>query len=341
MNQTMNTELNASTVHKIMTSYLSSTALFLGVEFQLFDLLEEGGKSVQEVSQSLKLQERPTRILLKACVGCGLLQFDNDKYINKPITSQYLVSTSNRYMGALATHQYEHFKNFSKLPEALRENSSITKRVGKKGYNNEGAGENETSEGAKRFIKGLHGGAVVQANKLSKSIKLYEKHLVDLGCGSGAYSIAIAKDNPNLKITAMDYQTVCNIAKEHVKNEGLENQITFESGDLFKENLPNGGDVVLLSHVLEGYGRHEAQLLLKKIYDYLPKGGRLLLHAHLPERATSSTPYLFNLILMANTEAGEVHGEEVISDWLYEVGFEKGDVVEISPFSSLIICTKS
>lgn len=43
---------------------------------------------------------------------------------------------------------------------------------------------------------------------------------------------------------------------------------------------------------------------------------------------------------MANTEAGEVHGEEVISKWLKEMGFEKENVSEVSPFSSLITCTK-
>lgn len=257
---------SSSSVHQIMTAYLSSSALFLGVEFKLFDILDGNEQNVQEVSKNLYLEERPTRILLKACVGCGLLEVNDGRYFNKPISSKYLVSSSPSYMGSLAIHQKEHFKNFSGLPEALRENSSITKRVGKKGYNNEGAGANESLDGTKRFIQGLHGGAVAQADILSKSITLSEnQYLVDLGCGSGAYSIAIAKDNPNLKITAMDYQAVCDIAKEYVEEEKLMNQIHFQTGDLFKDQWPQGGEVVLLSHVLEGYGQKEAQELLAKI----------------------------------------------------------------------------
>ncbi|MEN1969184.1 methyltransferase [Lentibacillus sp. N15] len=334
-------EVEPSAIHSLMTGYLGSKALFLGVETGLFNYLDSQGRTEDEISKELSLKSRPVRILLKACRGAGLVAKTGELYTNTPVSSKFLVKGKETYMGDLALHQSTHFNNFSILSEALRTNTSITGRVGIEGYANEGAGQKEEREGTKKFVKALHGSAIVQAKTLAKECLLKGEHLADLGCGSGAYSIEIALANPNIKITSMDYPAVCDVASEYVRNANLQDQISFYPGDLFNDPLPTGIDSILLSHVLDGYGRKRSYQLLKRIYAALPTGGQLIIHAHLPERAEASFPFLFNLILLANTAEGEAHDEKTLEAWLNKIGFSQLEIKKISPISSLVTCIKS
>ncbi|MGW8957038.1 methyltransferase [Paenibacillus sp. NPDC055715] len=336
-----NVGADASHIHSLMTAYLSSKALFMGLEFGIFDLLDNNTLTVTEISQELTLEERPVRIILKACIGNGLIEQKNGYFSNTYISKRYLVQSSPFYMGYLALHQNQHFNNFSKLSDAIRTNTSITGRVQKKGYANQGAAVNENDEGTKRFVKALHGSAIVQAEALADCCPIHEHHLVDLGCGSGAYSIAFAKTNPEISVTAMDYPSVLEVAKAHIDEAKLSGHIRLHPGNLFDDELPEKPEAVLISHVLDGYGQEEARKLLERVYDYLPTGGRLLLHTHCAERATAPYPYLFSLILMANTAAGEVHDEAVLLNWIHELGFTDIQVKQVSPISSLFVCIKS
>ncbi|MED3994628.1 methyltransferase [Peribacillus frigoritolerans] len=337
MNNTLEKEkLNPTEIHKLITGFISSKAIFMGIDFGLFTLLDNNARSIEAIAHDLKLQLRPTRILVQSCKGIGLLQENDGLIQNTPLASAFLVEGKQGYMGNLAKHQESHYNNFVKLNDALKNNSSITGRVKKDGYANEGAGANEERQGTRTFIKAMHASSVVQAKSLVNNSSIKGSHLLDIGCGSAAYSIEYAKQNPHIKITAIDYEATCEVAKEFVREQGLQSQIDFIEGNIFNINLPEEVDTVLLSHVLDGYGQDKAFEILKKIHGLLPKGGKLIMHAHLPERAETTFPYLFNLILLANTEEGEVHGEQTILNWIEQLGFEDIKLKKVSPISSVI-----
>lgn len=331
-------------LHRIMTAYLEAKAIFSGIELGLFEALEKSPDTIEGLSKRLKLQERPLRILLTALrgVGLGLVERVDGQFRNTKWASAFLVSSSPQYLGDFAMHQNVHFAHFARLTDALRENRSITGRVRKAGYSNEGAGSGEDRDsGIRRFIQALHGSAMLQAELLTEKVDLTGcRHLADLGCGSAAYSITFAKAYPELRVTSMDYAAVCEVAREYVEAAGVSDRVTFKPGNIFKDPLPEGCDAVLLSHVLDGYGREQAALLLRRIYDWMPKGKQLYLHAHLPSRAKVNFPFSFGLILLVNTEEGEVHDEEDITQWLTQAGFRELAVEVVSPLSAVFRCRK-
>jgi len=58
--------------------------------------------------------------------------------------------------------------------------------------------------------------------------------ILDIGTGSGAIALALAKELPAAKITATDiFAAALKIAKKNARNLGLEKQIEFLKGDLF------------------------------------------------------------------------------------------------------------
>lgn len=340
MNTTVETEVTPGKIHALITGYLQSKALFMAVELDLFTKLSSQNYTEEDISNILNLKPRATRILLNSCMGIGLIEKKEQFFYNTALSDRFLVKGKAGYMGELALHQDQHFKNFISLTDSLKNNESITKRVRKDGYSNEGATESGGESDVESFIKAMHGSSIVQAKALADICEVSSGHMVDFGCGSGAYSIAFAKRNPNIQITAMDYPKVCSVAEGFVREENLQEQIKFSSGNLFEENLPNDLNTILLSHVLDGYGEEKAFELLSRISEALPAGGQLILHTHLAEKADAPFPYLFNLILLANTEEGEVHREETLYLWLKKLGFINIKNQKVSPISSVIIAEK-
>lgn len=334
--------LQPTRIHQLMTGYLTSKAIFSGLELGLFDALEEQEQTIDTLAAHLGLALRPMRILLTALCGEHIIVCDGEYYRNSKWAVSFLVSSSPKYLGGFATHQNIHFNNFAQLTEALRTNTSITKRVKKDGYSNEGAGAAEArTGGTRRFIQALHGSALLQAEELAAKVPLPNAHqLLDLGCGSGAYSITFAQANPALHIIARDYPAVCEVAKEYIDQSRVSDRVRFSPGDILRDPYPEGCDVVLLSHVLDGYGQERGQHLIQRIYDYLPEGGTLLIHGHVPSLARVPFPHVFGLILLANTEEGEVHDEDEIRAWIAAAGGRDVTITEITPLSALFVCHK-
>ncbi|MFI2367665.1 methyltransferase [Streptomyces sp. NPDC018833] len=331
---------DSSRVHGILTAYLQSKAVFTALDLGVFENLEKGPLTIGELADRLGLEQRPTRALLVALTGLDLVRRDGEAYTNTAETSRYLVAGRPEYMGGFAEHQNKHFAHFDKLADAVRENASLNQRVLKQGYRDQGAAAGEGREGTARLIQAMRVSSRLQADKLAKAAPLEGvDHIIDLGCGSGDYSIALARHNPGLKVTSLDYPAVIDLVRTNVADAGIGDQVTPHPADIMNDTWPESS-TVLLSHVLDGYGPERASHLIKRIYDHLPEGGRLLVHAHMPSLATGLFPYMFGLILLVNTEEGEVRDDEDIIGWVKEAGFSSVETSNISLLSGLVVATK-
>ena len=328
-------QADAVRLHRLMTGFLASKALFSALELGVFDALEEGPCTPEELGARLGLQDRPARVLLFAMEGEGLVRREAGRYANNPIASTFLVRGSAEYMGALAGHQNSHFGKFVRLTESLRDNQPV--RAGE----NYSAAFGADQHWARRMSQVTNASAVLMADNLAAKAALDgHRHLVDLGCGSCVYSMALARANPGLRITAVDSPAVSEVANEFVAAAGMQDRILIRPGNIFEDRFEDC-DVALLCNVIQGWDRERARQLVEHIHDWLPAGGEFLIHSHVPERATVPFPYLFGLILLVNnTQGGENHGEDITCQWLQEAGFHDIRVAEVSPISALIRATK-
>ena len=322
-------------LHRLMTGFLASRALFSAVELGVFDALGRGECTAEELGTRVGLAERPARVLLLALEGEDLVRGSAGRYRNAPVASRYLVSCSADYIGPLGAHQAAHFDKLTQLTQALRDNEPV-----RAGSTYSGAYV-DARPWARRWAETTRASSRLMAEDLAARAPLPgRRHLVDLGCASAAYSLALARANPNLKVTAVEQPAIAEVAGEYVAEAGLGGQVEVRPGNIFVDAFPEC-DVALLSHVIQGFERDRARQLIEHVYGWLPEGGELLLHSHVPERATVPFPYLFGLILLVNnTQGGEAHGEELTREWLAGARFRDVRVIEVSPISVLIRATK-
>jgi hypothetical protein len=320
----------------LMTGYLSSGALFSALELGLFDALAAGPATAEEIGGRIDIAARPARILLLAMEGENLVTRTDGRYANTPLADTFLVSSSPRSMGPLGAHQAGHFAKLVHLTQALRDNVPVHA-----GGSYTGEFLSEPTVWARRWAEVMRASSQLMAEDLAGAAPLDgRRHLVDLGCASGAYSIALAQANPQLRITAVDQPAIADVAREFVAEAGLAGQIDVRPANIFTDSFPDC-DVALLSHVIQGFSGNRAYELLRHVQGWLPAGGELLIHSHLPERARVPFPYQFGLILLANnTQGGEAHTEELTRQWLTELGLRDLTVREVSPISALVRAVK-
>ncbi|MEG3626640.1 methyltransferase [Streptomyces poriticola] len=331
---------DSTRVHSILTAYLQSKAVFTALELGVFEALDKAPRAVADLAGELGLSPRPARALLVALSGLDLVRAENGTYRNSAEADRYLVAGRPGYMGGFAAHQDSHFGHFARLEEAVRTNASLNQRVLKQGYRDQGAAAGEGREGTGRLIQAMRVSSRLQAGLLAAQAPLEKvSHIIDLGCGSGDYSIALARRHPDLRVTSLDYPAVTDLAGANVREAGLGDRIEVVPADIMADTWPDS-DAVLLSHVLDGYGPERAGHLVERIHAHLPDGGRLLVHSHMPSLASGLFPSMFGLILLVNTEEGEVRDVDEIRGWVDAAGFGDVRTGTVSALSGLLVATK-
>jgi cyclopropane fatty-acyl-phospholipid synthase-like methyltransferase len=101
--------------------------------------------------------------------------------------------------------------------------------------------------------------------------------LLDIGGGSGVYSIMACRENPKLHAVVFDVATVCAVADEFIAQAGLSDRIRTQPGDYLVDQYPDGADAILICGTLEPRTSDEHRTVLRKAFEALAPGGTLFL----------------------------------------------------------------
>ena|SRR5690242_9332066 len=150
-------------------------------------------------------------------------------------------------------------------------------------------------------------------------------HLLDAGGASGAYCIEACRKYPRLRATIFDRPSALGTAREKIAGADLSDRIETIAGDFFKEELPHGADVVLLSQVLHDWSPERNRVILDKCFDALSPMGLVLvceLMMH-DEKTGPELAALVSLNMLIATEGGCNYTWSEYTAWLEAAGFSE------------------
>lgn len=255
-----------------------SAALAVGVRIGLFDLLDEGTRTEDELRRHYGYAPRPLRALLAALRAMGLLERGGDGRIAlSPEASDYLVRGRPGWLGGLVDLEMEHFLSPRSLLDALEKGDPSV-------YGEADPWEVHEAdpEKARRFTEAMHSVSERPAAGLAEVVDFSPvTRLLDVGGGSGALSIAIAAAHPHVRCVVWDLPVVCGIAREYAARAGVADRVGAEAGDMFGEAFPGGFDAILLSQILHDWPPEKGAELLGKAAAALEPGGLVLVHEKL------------------------------------------------------------
>jgi cyclopropane fatty-acyl-phospholipid synthase-like methyltransferase len=166
----------------------------------------------------------------------------------------------------------------------------------------------------------MHRNAAARAPLIIKAAELDGvRRMLDVGGGSGAYAIAFAGANQELRAEIFDLPTVLPIAQGHIQEAGLSERITTRSGDLRTDDFDSGFDLILLSAICHMLGPAANENLLARCFAALSPGGRDLIQDFIltPDRTSPRSAALFALNMLVGTP----EGSEEYQSWLGRAGF--------------------
>lgn len=155
------------------------------------------------------------------------------------------------------------------------------------------------------------------------------RKIVDVGGGKGSLLLSILNSNPNIQGILFDLPKAIDAAKQRISLERLEQRCMAISGDFF-ENVPEGGDVYIIKHVLHGIDKQQAIKIFKNIKNVIkPEGKVLIIEMVIPESNAPSYSKFNDLGMMLLSDTGQERTEAELKDILADSGFSLSRIIPI------------
>jgi ubiquinone/menaquinone biosynthesis C-methylase UbiE len=166
--------------------------------------------------------------------------------------------------------------------------------------------------------------------------------VLDLAAGSGVWGIALAQSSPHVRVTAVDWPGMIDVAQKVVARFGLTERFTFSPGDLASADFGSGQNVATLGHILHSEGEKRSRALLHKTFEALAPGGTIAIAEFLVNEERTGPPMslIFAVNMLAATQEGNTYSFGEISGWLREAGFENPRTLESPGPSPLILANR-
>ena len=311
-------------------SYATELLSAAVAHFNLFGRLAQQPVTAAELAQVLGLAQRPMVVLLTALRSFGLLTCDAQGRLHlTELAREHLLPGASfdvgDYIGLAANNP-----GVLEMVERLRSNRPASHESGVAFIYREGvASAMENEAAARHFTNALAGRAKNVAPLLAARILLPSdaRLLVDVGGGTGIYSIAFLQANPNLRALVLDRPEVLKVAQEMAKAYGVADRLQTQPADMFRTSMPMDVDVELLSNILHDWDVAECRTLIARCAASLRPGGQLLVHdVFLNDSLDGPLPIaLYSAALFCLTE-GRAYSAAEYRGWLVDAGLEPGPV---------------
>jgi precorrin-6B methylase 2 len=305
----------------LISKFHESRIFLTAAEMGVFTLLAKNPMPAPEIANQLKATVRGITILLDAVVSMGLLEKKEGKYHCPAEAASILSKESPTSIMPMVMLSAGGWKRWSDLTDIVRYGKDRTKATG--------LDMNESEEEA--FIGAMHAIASRMAPWIVAAIKPGKaKKLLDIGGGSGSYAQAFLETSPGLTATIFDLPSVINIAQRRLSTTGLLDRIKLVAGDFYKDDLPTGHDLALLSAIIHQNSPEQNIELYRKIFRVLLPGGRLVIRDHVmsSDHTQPASGAFFAVNMLVVTAGGGTYSFDEIKSSLKSAGFVKINLIQ-------------
>ena len=306
--------------------------LVSALELRIFSILDKRWMSVSAISRVAMTQLDGMKMLLNALSAMGVLKKRDDKYKNTQITYKYFCESSPSFKKGTVMLKLENRDEYNQLTKVIRNGRDINSFEG-----------DDDPEFRHLFTYAMHERSELYSDEVAKIItKNPVGNLIDLGCGSGTYSISILKRDKKAKATLMDRTEAIGVVHSIHKENSVYKRLKFICGDLFHNEFGLDYNTVLLFNILHIYNLQENKKLFQKIHKALRKGGRFILFDFFLKQ-NQIEPYdaaLFALTMLLFTKTGKSYTFREVQSLLKDTGFARFKKMDVGYGSSIIEAIK-
>ena len=304
------TEITPEPIVRIAQGFMAAKLMFAANELGLFEALSDAPADLDALASRTGLTRRSTRIAADAMVALELLERSGDDYRNAPVAERFL--TGERGLQPLLRHWDQiSYPTWQSLTTALAT----------------GPPQEATAlppEKQQIMCAGIEAILAGPSKALAQVVDFSaHRRLLDIGCGTGSWTITALRHHPRLRATLVDLPVVADIAKQRIGAEGLADRADVVAGDALADPLPRGHDVVLVANLVHYFAPETNRELLRRIRAAAATGTRLLL-ADFWTDPTHTQPVPAALMageFAVHVPEGDVYSVDEVRGWLPDTGW--------------------
>jgi hypothetical protein len=316
-------------IFEIAQGFMASKHLFAASELGVFEALGEGPVDLDGLAARTGLTRRTARITADAMVAIGLLERHGDRYANSPVTATFLSGATPadlrpllRFWDRLSYPAWEDLAGALGRGRPAREIFEIDDEL------------------VPLMSAGIAAATAAACRALPEAAGLPPaSRVLDIGGGTGSWSIALAAADPALTATVLEIADVARVARDQLRTTAYSDRIDVHVGDVLVDDLPRGFNAFLVANLVHYFTPEANRSILHRVRAAAEPGARLLL-ADFWTDPTHTQP--LPAALMAGEFAihvndGDVYSVEEGTSWLRDTGWRYLDHRPLAGPMSVIV----
>lgn len=266
--QTARPRADTTRLQKLARSYAETACFYAAIDLELFTHVSRGLGSVAELAPAMGTSELNAERLVTVALALGLLEKDSEgRLVNAADCEQFLVKDNDRYAGPWMMFTRREVPDWFDLTAKLTDPTPPREL---------GMYDDLTVEAARKYHKATYSIGMGAGRRFCRTVDLGGRtRMMDLGGGSGAYSINAVKAFDGLEAVVFDLPPVTVVTQEYLELNGVTDRVSTQGGDFINDALPEGCDVAVMASNLPIYNAENIAKVVRKAFDALVPGGEM------------------------------------------------------------------
>jgi ubiquinone/menaquinone biosynthesis C-methylase UbiE len=328
----MDTMPSPARIFGALTGYQRTAALKAAIDLDLFTGIGAGDRTVEALAGRSDASPAGIRRLCDALVADGFLTKDGDVYGLTTDAAVFLDKSSPAYVGSMA-----HFLTSPTITECF---ARLTDAVRRGGTALDGDGTMAPDHPVwVDFARSMAPAAGMSAALMTAILGPVHGTVLDIAAGHGLFGVTVAKQNADVRVIALDWKNVLQVARENAHLAGVADRFTELPGSAFDTPLGADHALVLVPNFLHHFDLATCETFLLRVHASLAPGGRVAIVEFIPneDRVTPPEAAMFGLTMLASTSHGDAWTFAEYERVLRASGFSNVTMHEMPPSPNRLV----
>lgn len=314
-------------------------SITVALELEIFESLDAQPDSAEGLAARRDFNVRGLRALLPMLLRQGYLRLHGGSYQLTELSRHYMLKASPYFWGGLYSRIAKTMVAHKLLLETVNNQRALAEKT--RPADGWESGHVDMAM-AKEVTAFMHSHSMAAAVGMTHSFNFANtRSVLDVGGGSGCFSIALARSRADIRCTVMELPTIGALAKRYIADAGVTDRVDTAVVDMFRQDWPRGYDAHFFSNIFHDWSFETCLELAKRSFAALDTGGQILLHEMLlDDDGLGPEPAVAFSLLMAMGTMGQQFTFAQLQDILQSAGFRNVQCQHTYGYYSIVSAEK-
>ena len=257
--------VDTTRLQRIARAYSETAVFYTALDLEVFTHVAEGANDIDALAVAAGLSRLNAERLVTTLLAMDLLERRDGRLVNAPDVARFLVRGEPGYAGDWMTFTRGDVPRWFELTDILTDPKPPSLL---------GMYADLTVESARAYHAATYSVGMGAGKRFCRTVDLSgRRKLLDLGGGSGAYSINAVKAFEGLTAVVLDLPPVVEVTREYIAENGVADRVDTLAGDFTATPFPTDCDVAVMASNLPIYDEATIQQVVSKTHNALLPGG--------------------------------------------------------------------